>query len=115
MRVLVCGGREYKNRSRVGEVLDELRKAYGKLHIIEGGARGADRLAFDWAIARGMEHTTRKAKWNEFGKTAGAIRNQEMIDLDKPRVVVAFPGGNGTADMVRRAHAEGLPVWEVDK
>ena len=33
----------------------------------------------------------------------------ELIDL-----VVAFPGGPGTADMVRRARAAGIKVLEVD-
>lgn len=44
------------------------------------------------------------------GKAAGPIRNQRMLDEGKPDLVVAFPGGRGTADMVRRAKAAGVPV-----
>lgn len=36
-----------------------------------------------------------------------------MLDLAKPDVVVAFKGGRGTADMVRRAREAGVKVIEV--
>lgn len=48
------------------------------------------------------------------GKAAGPIRNQHMIDTAKPDLVVSFPGGAGTADMVRRAKAAGVRVIEVE-
>jgi len=54
-----------------------------------------------------------RAKWSKHGRAAGPIRNQEMIDECKPDLVVAFPGGRGTADMVRRAKAAGIRVIEV--
>jgi ABC-type sugar transport system substrate-binding protein len=36
-----------------------------------------------------------------------------MLDEGKPDIVVAFPGGTGTADMVRRARKAGVVVIEV--
>jgi hypothetical protein len=52
--------------------------------------------------------------WKTHGKAGGPIRNQMMLDDYKPQVVIAFPGGSGTADMVRRAHAtQGIDVIEV--
>jgi hypothetical protein len=33
-----------------------------------------------------------------------------MLEQGKPEVVVAFPGGTGTADMIRKAHAAGIPI-----
>jgi hypothetical protein len=36
-----------------------------------------------------------------------------MIDQGRPDLVVAFPGGRGTADMVRRARAAGISVIEI--
>ena len=43
----------------------------------------------------------------------GHIRNQQMIDEGKPDLVVAFKGGTGTADMVRRAKKHNIKVIEV--
>lgn len=81
--------------------------------IIHGGARGADEGANDWA---GSEHVPARAfhaDWRKHGNAAGPIRNQRMIDEGKPDIVIAFPGGRGTADMVRLAEAAGIPVIHV--
>jgi len=53
------------------------------------------------------------ANWAGLGRKAGPIRNQEMLDQGRPNMVVAFPGGRGTADMVRRARGAGVEVIEV--
>lgn len=89
MRVLVCGGRNYADAIKVDEVLK--RKIGYAGHpdlprdttIIVGCARGADTLAERWADAAG------------------------------PTLVIAFPGGRGTADMVTRARKSGIAVYEV--
>lgn len=74
-----------------------------------------DRLAHDWALAVKVKGATYCANWTRDGKAAGPIRNQRMIDEGKPDLVVAFPGGRGTADMVRRAKAAGVKVMEVEE
>ena len=76
-------------------------------------ASGADRLGERFAKANNCELLVFPADWNKFGKAAGFIRNQQMIDEGKPDLVVALPGGRGTADMVRRAKKHGIEVAEV--
>lgn len=48
------------------------------------------------------------------GDAAGAIRNAQMIREGKPEAGVAFPGGDGTADMLQRCLDAGLEVVEID-
>lgn len=110
MRVLVCGGRDFNDYQLVSEVLQD----YSIATIIEGGARGADTLGYKYGKANGCSIETYKAKWDEYGKGAGPIRNQQMLDEGKPDLVVAFPGGRGTKDMVSRAKKAGVKVIEVD-
>lgn len=110
MRVLVCGGRHYEDAARVASELHKL----GPSRIIEGGATGADYCAAHWAAKAGVPIDTFAADWREHGKAAGPVRNQRMLDEGKPDIVVAFPGGRGTADMVRRAKAAGVPVREIE-
>lgn len=110
MKVLVCGGRDFLDRQLAYRTLDE--HAAGALIIIHGDARGADQLAGDWARLRGKVIVACPADWNTYGKGAGPIRNQQMLDK-KPDVVVAFPGGHGTQDMVMRALRAGVRVVEV--
>lgn len=83
--------------------------------VIEGGARGADCMARMWATRNELRNDTHPANWDAYGPKAGPIRNQQMLDNAKPDLVVAFSGGRGTADMVRRARASGVRVVMVDR
>ena len=112
-RVLVCGGRQYDDARNVDRTLDALDRANGPLTIIEGGQAGADELAHRWASRRQRPHIQVVAEWSQHGRAAGPIRNQRMIDEHHPDLVLAFTGGHGTADMVRRARAAGVPVFEA--
>lgn len=113
-RVLVCGGRDYNDRGRVFRTLDLYHMRHGPIEwVIYGMARGADTLAAEWALYEKVPSTGFRADWRKHGKAAGPIRNQQMIDEGKPTVVIAFPGGRGTADMVRRAKDAGLTVHEI--
>ena len=106
-RVIVCGGRNYRDRNRVAAVLGRLDP--GTDIIVHGGAPGADRLAADVAAERGFAVEEHPADWDRHGKAAGPIRNQQMLDAGAD-LVIAFPGGRGTADMKRRARAAGVAV-----
>ena len=81
--------------------------------VIHGAARGADALAGEWASFHGIQTVTVPANWKGDGLAAGPKRNQLMLDLLEPDQVVAFPGGVGTADMVRRAEEAGVFVHKV--
>jgi hypothetical protein len=79
---------------------------------MRGGARGADALAKDWAMTQpDIVRFECKADWKRYGPAAGPIRNQRMLDWS-PDLVVAFAGGKGTTDTVRRARAAGVEVIE---
>lgn len=110
MRILVCGGRDYADYAKVDSILDTLKPT----HIIQGGASGADSLAWDYAYVNNLPCTRYPALWKVQGKAAGPIRNQRMLDEGKPDLVIAFPGGAGTADMVRRARKAGVEVRVVE-
>lgn len=110
MRVIVCGGRDYQNQSRVDEILNSLD---GIRHLWHGNAKGADTLADRWG--RGKPNVSVHpvpAQWKKYGKRAGPLRNQAMLG-QSPDLVVAFKGGRGTADMVKRAEAAGVNILHV--
>lgn len=111
MRVLVCGGRDFANGSKVFEVLDSMDNSIDC--IIQGGAQGADAFAREWAKIRCRKLVTYFADWGTHKNAAGPIRNQFMLDDGCPELIVAFKGGKGTADMVKRAKDEGITVMEI--
>lgn len=137
MKVLVCGGREFgkvnnqnadggaqsreelerrkAERRFVNDTLTQISNRRQRItEIIEGGAPGADTCAFWWSKMHGIKARTFRADWDKHKKAAGFIRNQQMLDEGKPDLVVAYPGGNGTADMVSRAKKAGVEVIELE-
>lgn len=117
MRILVCGGRDYLDYNYLDITLFDILDIgiTGKDHtIIQGEAKGADFLSKVFAHEYELKVESFPANWKKYGKAAGSIRNQQMLDEGKPDLVVAFPGGTGTADMVRRAKKAGVEVLEIE-
>lgn len=142
MRVLICGGRNYEDYDRFKKIMQEIAFArfpktpedeYGNflwaITVISGGATGADECAAAWAAVEWTGYEEYKAEWEDLTHTdaiirmrkdgtkydakAGHRRNMKMLTEGKPDLVIAFPGGAGTADMVRIAKAAGVEVLEV--
>lgn len=125
--IIVCGGRNYRDRAHVFSTLDRVRAKHGEITIRHGACgldaeepfdaarlRGADRWAHEWAVEHGAPVQPVAAFWRRFGKAAGPTRNAELLaGASVPVAVVAFPGGAGTASMMRIAQQAGIVVWEV--
>jgi len=111
--VLVTGGRKYQRWTTVYGVLDEHHKRFPIRLLVQGGATGVDRFGREWAAHNGIPWKSEKPKYRRYGRGAPTVRNQEMLDKYKPRLVVAFPGNRGTLDMTRKAYAADC-VREVD-
>lgn len=129
IRIIVTGGRFYGEeydadhryrplwlleRDHVNETLHGLLWLYNEnLLIVQGGAKGADRAARDWANRLdGPRPVTFEADWKRLGRAAGPIRNGQMVAAGAD-LVIAFPGGDGTADCVRQAREAKLYVLDL--
>ena len=138
MLVLVCGGRDYGDvvtKGKLPEKVEEYRNVFrvldsfavensiyflpvdnwlpSDIEIISGMARGADSVAVDWAVVNWCKVHEYPARWKEYGKRAGILRNKQMLEEGKPDVVIAFPGGKGTANMIKIAEEAGVRVVRV--
>ena len=108
-KVLVCGGRDFTDQELLFKTLDDVNPTT----IVHGAARGADTIAGDYAKRHQIPCEVFPAQWNRYGKRAGYLRNQQMLDEGKPDLVVAFPGGPGTRMMVKIAREQGFPIQTV--
>lgn len=114
LRIVVTGGRDYADVERVALALGFLHARYVVQRVAHGGATGADEHAKVWArVARINEVVEYPADWKRLGRRAGPARNRLMLDEERPDLVVAFPGGRGTADCCAAARERGIRVWEV--
>lgn len=130
MIVLVCGSRYWTDagliRNKLVDLYDEVTQT-DTLTVIEGGAKGADRIAGAWAANARTEQVgwvRFNADWSKHGKAAGPLRNQEMLrwllDAEEETLVYAFKdefdysssggSGRGTEHMVHIARVAGIPV-----
>lgn len=84
------------------------------LEIVTGCARGADAAAVDWAKSNLLSYRVYEAEWERHGPNyAGPIRNQEILDKERPNLLIAFPGYRGTADMIRRAKRAKIEIRKM--
>ena len=80
--------------------------------MIHGGATGADLMADRAAKELGIPTARFDANWQFHGRSAGHIRNQQILKLGQPDEVVAFWDGEspGTANMIQLAGHAGIPI-----
>lgn len=108
LRVVITGSRGWDDPERIRARLAVLSPM---AVVVVGGARGADSLAEDAAYALDLHVERFPADWERYGKRAGYIRNNEMLDT-KPDLVLAFWDGlsPGTAHTIKEAEKRGIPV-----
>lgn len=111
LRVLICGSRKWVD---IKPILRELQLLENIDCLIEGEALGADTLARQAAESLNIPVSKFPADWKTFGKTAGPIRNRQMLLEGKPDLVLAFhpclEQSLGTKNMVNQAKAKGITV-----
>jgi hypothetical protein len=104
MKILVTGSLEWSNRKFIRKILEEYKEI--KPIIVHGACPdGVDTIADEEAKKLGYVVKPYPAKWKVYQKVAGFIRNQLMLDAEKPDLVLAFQIGNspGTTDMISRS------------
>ena len=110
-RILVTGSRNWVDEKKVYAAL---REELPVSLLIEGEAKGADTIAKQAAQRLGIKVLPFRADWRRYGRSAGPIRNQRMLDEGKPDLVLAFhenlEHSKGTKDMINRAKAAGVEV-----
>ena len=120
--VLVTGGRDYWGMAATEAVYSALDLLSPSV-VIHGAAKGADTLAHNWCVASGtfeLAAPIHGKTWERYRKAAGMARNRLMRSTAEGLwttsdllVCVHFPGGHGTAGMVRDVRKNGCDAWEV--
>lgn len=109
MKTVICGGRHVKDPGIVyAAVLDS---KFTITEVVCGGARGADELGRQWAEQRGIPVKMFLADWDKFGKSAGAIRNNDMAKYCEQVIAIWNGKSHGTKNMIASARRSGKPVF----
>jgi hypothetical protein len=125
-RVAVTGGRNFSDKRLVGRSLTMLNMHRPISWLIHGNASGADTLAASWAATRGIGLWPFEPDWDDIGAPgavvkrrsdgklynalAGFWRNERMLIVARPDVLLSFPGGKGTEHCTNEARKLGIRV-----
>lgn len=108
MKIAIVGSRDYHKYDIIKTTMDQIRENMKKqgleiIEIVSGGASGVDTLARQYAEENKLQFKEFPADWAQYGKSAGPMRNQQIVNYSD--YVVAFPSGpsHGTRDTIKRA------------
>lgn len=115
IKILVCGDRNWTNERVIKDFIEKLPD---DVIIIHGNCRGADLIAGKYSLNRGLTVITYPADWERYGKSAGPIRNKEMLD-EEPHLVIAFHNNieksKGTKNMIEQAKKANINVFVINE
>ena len=119
LRVIIAGSRDFDDYKYLSETLKSFIKEHPErdIIIVSGMARGADKLGEQFAIENNLAIRRFFAKWDKYGKSAGYIRNNEMLDfIQQPNcesAVIAFWDGTskGTKHTIDNARKRDIQTY----
>lgn len=119
--IIICGGRFEPLTSIRKLLLREFIELNNVKMVITGGATGIDEQAHEFCKSMELTCEVLDADWKKYGKSAGPIRNRQMLTrlmaieetMQYKIAVVAFPGGTGTSNMKSIANQHNVQVVEL--
>lgn len=111
MKAIIAGGRDYKFSDKDIENLDSMKDIITE--VVCGMARGADSEGKIWAESNDIIVSEFPAKWDEYGLSAGHIRNREMAEYGD--ILIVFDGGGGTDNMIYQAIKLKLHIFKMNE
>ena len=98
-KIIIAGGRDFDDFKSMYIILNKLKWKEDDI-IISGTARGADSLGERYAEIKGLSVKQFPAKWEEYGKKAGFIRNEEMAIYSTGAIIFWDGKSRGTKSMI---------------
>lgn len=108
----IVGSRNFTDYKLFCKVIDEWTKTNGPItKIISGGCRGADTMAERYAKEWNIPAVVFNAEWEEYGKSAGFVRNKKIVE--DSTCIIAFPSknGKGTQNTIELAKERSIDVF----
>jgi len=118
MLYVISGSRDYTDLEEVRTYIRN--NIHDQDVVFHGNARGVDRVAGKQAEIQGAQVEIHPALWEEHGKAAGVIRNEEMLDdaIDTARALFTEVKGlvwwdgksRGTSHMIDLMKKHKIPI-----
>lgn len=109
LRVIIAGDREMTNQALVDEIIEDSRFVIAE--VVSGGARGVDTCGENWAKRNKIPIKQFPARWREYGRGAGPIRNGQMAAYADALIAIPVPYSVGTRNMIKQAQDHKLEIY----
>lgn len=112
MKVGIVGSRSFSNL----EILQNILKTHLIPNdiIVSGGAIGVDKLAEEFAKSNGFKTHIYLPNWKIYGKSAGFIRNKQIVDNSDYIIAIWNGSSKGTKHSIDLAKGQGKTVFIYD-
>lgn len=110
MRVIIAGSREFKDYNKLREECNKILEGLTDIEIVSGNANGADKLGEVYAKEQGYSIKQFLPNWDDYGKKAGIIRNEEMANYADHLIVFWNGISKGTKHMIDVAEKKCLGI-----
>jgi hypothetical protein len=112
-RIAFAGNPKGGNVQAVEAALDLVRSKYPDMVLIHSNyAKGDDRIVRNWAERHGVPQVIVGMNFDKYGKRAGFVRNEKMIELGLKGVIL-MPGNGVTMNLGQKAEEAGVNVLRV--
>lgn len=115
--ILICGSRTWANHKIMKDVLYDEGNMISL--VVHGGCNGADMMAEKICNQLSIPTKIYHAQWEEYGKSAGPIRNITMYRNEAPDMVYVFHDNlnesKGSKHMVKVALQDGCKVYKFSR
>lgn len=114
VRVIISGWRGWTNETPIHQTLKQIKNQYGpNTTLVHGNnPKGVDAIAEKIWVSWGLKTEKFSADWTTYGKGAGPVRNQQMVDAGAALAIIfASEQSKGTYDLLNRAKTAKIPVW----
>ncbi len=116
MKIIIAGSRGITDIKHVNEAMIASTATFHWLdtpidEIVSGTAPGVDRLGEQWARSRAIPVKRIPAQWDEYGRSAGHIRNAIMAEYADGAVIVWDGESRGTVNMANQMRQRNKPLY----
>ena len=112
MKIIIAGSRTFTDYELLRKACDE--NITSQDEIVSGGARGADLLGERYAKENGITVKRFPADWNKYGRSAGIIRNIEMVKYSDMLIAFWDERSAGTKHIIEIAKKDLLEIKVID-
>ena len=109
MKYIIAGGRDFDNIYIMAQALDPFEENITE--VVSGTARGADSIGEQWARGRDIPIKRFEPNWEQYGKSAGFIRNSEMGAYADAAICFWNGKSAGTKHMIQTMKFQHKPYY----